>query len=66
MSKRCGDIPGGGFIVLDGQSWREFLDSPMNDPTPIRILILELANGIWDLPKGRQDSGESHLTCAIR
>jgi 8-oxo-dGTP pyrophosphatase MutT (NUDIX family) len=66
VNEQCGKIPGGGFIVIEQSSWREFLQNPEFDASRIKILLLELDSGIVDLPKGRQDPGESSFACALR
>ncbi len=36
-----------------------------NTGTEIHVLVI-LRNGVWDLPKGKQDTGESIEECALR
>jgi 8-oxo-dGTP pyrophosphatase MutT (NUDIX family) len=32
----------------------------------IKVLVLKSSDGLWDLPKGRLDSGETLFQCAVR
>lgn len=36
----------------------------LNDPEPMVLMIFR--NGVWDLPKGKLESGESIPMCAVR
>lgn len=45
---------GGGYVT------------PTNPPTPIPTICAIYRRGAWDLPKGKQDPGESIEACALR